>query len=262
MKLKQNYLFTIILFLFVNSISAQNKPLIVERYYPKDSIKYIKAFPDAEFNYESKLYGKTAMIVHCESQYGYFDFVFKKKINKLSRTIEYKAGGVSEVYNFKTKKWDHEEGTWKHSDMKTKPLDTIIYSEHNLYAFVLLQDHGGILEKAKFQDFGNEVYWPEFDYQNCTISDEDKDGKPEFYLSYMGDSDGLDAKPFKQIIYTIPDLSVNKNYSKSKATAYYPAGNEDDVYHVEYDENWKQLPKNIKVKSEKIIKEHRLKYKD
>lgn len=262
MKLISNYLFSIALLFFINFTIAQTKPLLVQRYYPKDSIKYRKAVPDAEFNYESKLYGKTTMIVHCESEYGHFEFVFKKKINKLSRTIDYKNGGVGEVYNFKTKKWNHEEGTWKNSDMTGKPQDTIIYSEHNLYAFVLLHDHGGILEKAKFQDFGNVVYWPEFNYENCTISDEDKDGKPEFYLSYMGDSDGLDAKPFKQIIYTIPGKSGNQSSTKSKATAYYPSGNEDDVYRVEYDENWKQLSKNIKLKNQKIIKDHRLKYKD
>lgn len=262
MKLKPKYLFSFILFLFLHTIIAQVKPLVVQRYYPKDSIKYRKAVPDADFNYESKLYGKTTMIVHCESQYGHFEFVFKKKISKLSRRIDYKDGGVGEVYNFKTKKWVHEEGTWNNSDFKTKPRDTILYSEHNLYAFVLLHDHGGLVEKAKFQDFGNVVYWPEFDYKNCSISDEDKDGMPEFYLSYMGDSDGLDAKPFKQIIYSIPDLSAHKNNTKSKATAYYPSGNEEDVYHVEYDENWKQLSKNIKLKSQKIIKAHSLNYKD
>ncbi|MFG4004210.1 hypothetical protein [Flavobacterium aquidurense] len=262
MKLISNYLFTLTSLFFINSIIAQKKPLIVQRYYPKDSVKYSKVVPDTDFNYESKLYGKTTMIIHCESEYGHFEFVFKKKINKLSRMIDYKNGAVGEVYNFKTKKWVHEEETWKHSDMKDKPQDTIIFSEHNLYAFVLLYDHGGMIEKAKFQDFGNVVYWPEFDYQKCTISDEDKDGKPEFYLSYMGDSDGLDAKPFKQIIYTIPEKSVSQNFIKSKATAYYPSGNEDDVYRIEYDENWKQLSKAVKLKSQKIIKDHSLKYKD
>ncbi|WP_428228400.1 hypothetical protein [Flavobacterium sp.] len=259
MKLNPNYLFSITLLFFVNAISAQVKPLLVKRFYPKDSIKYSQAVPDAEFNYESKLYGKTTMIIHCESQYGHFEFVFKKKINKLSRMIDYKDGAVGEVYNFKTKKWVHEEGSWNHRDMKGKPQDTIIFSEHNLYAFILQQNHGGILEKAKFQDFGNVVYWPEFDYQKCSISDEDKDGAPEFYLSYMGESDGLDAKPFKQIIYTIFDKSGHQSYTKSKATAYYPDGNEDDVYNIQYDENWKKLPKNIKLKSQKILKDHQLK---
>jgi len=262
MKLKPNYLFLLLFLVFVNSVTAQTKPLIVQRYYPKDSLKYSKAVPDGEFNYESKSYGKTTMIIHCESQYGHFEFVFKKKISKLSRMIDYKDGAVGEVYNFKTKKWVHEEETWKHSDMKGKPKDTIVFSEHNLYAFVLLHDQGGLIEKAKFQDFGNVVYWPEFDYQKCTISDEDKDGKPEFYLSYMGDSDGLDAKPFKQIIYTIPEKSANQIFVKSKATAYYPSGNEDDIYKIEHDENWKQLPKPVKLKSQKIIKDHSLKYKD
>lgn len=140
--------------------------------------------------------------------------------------------------------------------MTEKPIDTNVYSEHNLYALILLHDHGTEIEKLKFQDFGNEVYWPEFDYANCSISDEDKDGMPEFYLSYMGESDGLDAKPYKQIIYT-QTPKTKATFIKSKATAFYPAGNEEDVYRVEYDSNWKTLPQAIQQKSNNIIKKHK-----
>lgn len=36
----------------------------------------------------------------------------------------------------------------------------------------------------------------------CEVGDADKDGFPEFYLTYFGESDGLDAKPLKVIVYT------------------------------------------------------------
>lgn len=259
MKLIYNCLIIFTVMLAVNDVIAQNKPLKVQYYYPKDSIKYTKLVRDIDFNYKSTLYGKTTMIIHCESQKGDFEFVFKKKINELSRIIEYKDGAVGEQYDFKTHRWMHQQGTWKHSDMKGKPLDTIIYSVHNLYAFVLIHHKGKMVEKASFQDFGNVVYWPEFSYNACSISDEDKDGRPEFYLSYMGNSDGLDPKPFKQIIYTMPANPDSQNYLKSKATVYYHAGGEEEekdghhVYTVEYDQNWKRLPQKIKLKSQKII---------
>ncbi|PZX94252.1 hypothetical protein DOS84_06410 [Flavobacterium aquariorum] len=261
MIIKRNMILSLIVTLLANVILAQTNALKVVYYYPKDSLKFEKDDGELDYNYEGELYGKTTMIIHCESRFGYFEFVFKKKINKLSRIVEYKDGAVSEIFNFKTKHWEHEEGTNDYKGSRAKPLNTVVYSEHNLYAFVLVHDHGGILEKLKFQDFGNVVYWPEFDYSNCFISDENHDGKPEFYLSYMGESDGLDAKPFKQIIYAFSEKPNNKNYVKSKATSFYPAGNEDDVYNIEYDTNWKELPESIKAKSRKILKEHKIKYK-
>ena len=247
--MKKYSLFALLLASTTLSI-AQVKPLKVKYFYPKDSIAFSKIVPEIDFNYEPARYGKTTMIIHTESKYGVYEFIFKKKINKLVRTINYKSGGVVESYNFKSKKWEHVQGTWKHAEMKGKPQDTLMQSEHHLYALVLLHDHGGLLEKIKFQDFGNEVYWPEFDYKNCSVSDEDKDGKPEFYLSYFGNSDGLDAKPHKQIVYT---YQQNGNISKAKATALYPAGNEEDEYQLIYDTAWKALPKAIQEKSKRIL---------
>ncbi len=258
--MKRQLFFYILIILFANSTVAQVKPIKTARYYPKDSVRFNKNSLDFDYNFEKERYGKTTMIVHCESVLGYFEFVFKKKINILSRSILYNEGGVCEKYNPKTHQWEHEDGTWEHSDMKSKPQDTIVYSDHNLYALVLLHDHNGVIEKVKFQDFGNAVYWPEFDYPNCSISDENKDGSPEFYLSYIGLSDGLDAKPYKQIIYTIPDNSKGKYFEKSKATAFYPSGNETDVYTIEYETNWNSLPQNIKIKSKQILKLHKKSY--
>lgn len=241
------YLSITLLFCSLEAL-CQVEPVAVKYYYPKDSAKYEKEIVDFNYSYEKELYGKTTMIIHAESNVGFFEFIFKKKVRSIVRY----GGNYSDVYGTKA------DGSFGVVSKSYNEPYTI--SQHDLYAFILLHDHGGFIEKVKFQDFGNEVYWPEFDYPNCTISDEDKDGCPEFYLSYMGNSDGLDAKPYKQIIYTY----ANGKYTfiKSKATAYYPAGNEEDTYHVDFDSNWKSLPKAIQQKSIKIIQDYRQKHPD
>lgn len=236
------------------SLFAQTNNFQTKKYYPKDSLLFRTEVGEVDYNYQKEQYGKTTMIIHCQSAYGTFDFVFKKKILKLSRIVEFQNGAVGETYNIKTKKWDYDEDTHKYNEMKGKPLDTIIMSEHELYAFVLLHDQGTVQEKIKFQDFGNQVYWPEFDYPFCSVSDENKDGIPEFYLSYMGNSDGLDPKPFKQIIYTF--TNTDSSFLKAKTTAFYPV-EEEDVYHIEYDSNWKKLPAEIQKKSSKLLADHK-----
>jgi len=235
---------------------GQNKPLTVKYYYPSDSIAFKQQIPYANYNDDASTFGNTILLIHCQSEEGIYDFIFKKKIRKLSRTILYDNGGVGEVFNFKTKRWQHEEGTWSHSEMKGLPTDTFLLSDHDIYAFVRVPDHGGMVTKVKFQDFGNVVYYPEFDFERCSISDENNDGYPEFYLSYMGESDGLDAKPYKQIVYTMQNSANGVTFVKSKATAYYPAGNEDDEYRVEYDANWKALSLPIRTKSQSILALH------
>jgi hypothetical protein len=258
MRFTLQILFVLLISSQFNIAKAQNKPLTVVRYTQKDSLKFKQQISYFDYNYNQQLYGNTVLLMHCQSDAGTFEFVFKKKVRKLSRTIIYDTGGVGEIFDFKTNKWKHEEGTWKHAEMKGKPTDTTLYSEHDLYAFVLVPDDGGVVTIAKFQDFGNEVYWPEFDLGNCSVSDENNDGNPEFYLSYMGESDGLDAKPYKQIVYTIPHNGTS--LLKSKATAHYPAGNEDDQYIIEYDANWKALSKAIQKKSNDILSKHRKMY--
>jgi len=250
------YLFTFLSFLAFCVSFGQNKSQKVTYFYPKDSLEFNQQFDDIAFNYEYKTYGKTTMIIHCESAYGIYDFIFKKEILKLSRILDYENTSVSEVFDFKTKNWKLTEDSNPYPTTNTEVVDSINFSEHNLYALIVAHDHGGIIQKAKFQDFGNVVYWPEFDYPNCSISDENKDGIPEFYLSYFGNSDGLDAKPYKQIVYTFN----NKNIEKSKATSYYPSGNEGDSYHIDFDENWKKLSILIQKKSQKLIKDHKLRY--
>ncbi|NRS90808.1 hypothetical protein HNQ02_003755 [Flavobacterium sp. 7E] len=129
--------------------------------------------------------------------------------------------------------------------------DTI--STKNLYAYIYEKNKNELKQKIKFQDFGNELYSPIFFYDYCIIDDANKDGIIEFYLSYYGESDGLDAKPLKVIIYTQDNLI--SEFKKSKTTAFYPAGNENDSYYLDYDSNWKNLPESIKTKSKAILNE-------
>lgn len=239
-----------------NTVLGQSKPLAVKGYFPKDSMLFKQQIAYANYNDDVSTYGNTILVIHCQSEAGIYDFIFKKKIRKLSRTILYDDGGVGEVFNFKTRRWQHEEGTWSHAEMKGLPTDTFLYSNHDIYAFIMQPDRGAMVTRVKFQDFGNEVYWPEFDFDRCSVSDEDRDGYPEFYLSYMGESDGLDAKLYKQIVYTMQRNATGVIFVKSKATAHYPAGNEDDEYTVEYDANWKALSLPIRTKSRNILEGH------
>lgn len=235
---------------------AQRGAVAVRCFYPKDSAKFRMQHRSLEFGYQRAKYGRTTMILFCSNGADRYFMVFKKNVHQLSRMVDYEGGSVGEVFDFKAKCWRHEEGTWSHSEMKGPAKDTVVYSLHDLYCFILRDTSSGVVECARFKDFGNEVYWPEFDYPRCSISDEDGDGKPEFYLSYMGYSDGLDAKPFKQIVYTIGD-SPNEAV-KAKITAFYPAGNEEDVYRVEFDPSWGKLAIPIKNKSMRLLKEHRV----
>lgn len=224
--------------LISSKISAQSQPLKINIFYPKDSLKFNEE-SDFEFNYEYNLYGKTTLIYRARSNWGEYHFVFKKKI----KNIEKFESDSANVYGTKL------DGSW--GVVRKDYNESYTITDHNLYAFILLSEHGGVVEKVKFQDFGNIVYFPEFDYPNCFISDENKDGIPEFYLSYIGNSDGLDAKAYKQIIYTFS--KTKPEFVKSKATAFYPAGNPEDEYYEEFDANWKHLPEIIQRRSKKIL---------
>lgn len=208
-------------------------------YYPKDSLLF-KQQSGFDFSYQKETFGKTTMAVKTNSAWGELYFIFKKKIKNISHF----GGDYSDVYGHK------KDGSW--GVVRKDYNEPYTVSEHDLFALILESNHGRLTEKARFQDFGNEVYWPEFDYPNCFVSDENHDDIPEFYLSYLGMSDGLDAKPFKQIIYTFS--KSKKKLIKSKATAYSPAGNPEDKYYEVFDLNWKNLPKEIQKRSLKILK--------
>lgn len=234
---------------------AQNKILKISRYFPKDAQKY-KDQTNLNYSYGNGKYGKTELIIHCETDRSQYEFVLTKKIRSRKRTTQYKQGDVvRETFYLTKQQWEYNKESIKHQNIKSEVDYISDISDHDIYAFVLLQDHGSTVEKAVFKDFGNEVYWPEFKYAFCSAGDEDKDGTPEFYLSYYASSDGLDDQEFRQIIYTVP--TKGKNFVKSKATGIYPVDAEEIAgnYRIEYDAHWKQLPEAIKRKSRTILKE-------
>ena len=202
---------------------------------------------DAEYQYvsnEFKREGVVTKIISADTPGGQYYFVFLEQ--RLKKTVH--TGDETTLYGLK------RNGEWGEI-RKTKDDDNTDIVK-NIRAYVLLADHGGYVQKQKFQDFGNEVYWPGFIYPDCFIMDADGDGEPEFYLTYFADSDGMDPKPLKVIVYNSHQKTDGK-FLKAKATAFYPAGNEDDVYHVEYDESWLALPEAIKKAADGIIKKHR-----
>lgn len=230
--------------MYFQQTNAQNaSDLKITYYYPKDSLRYQSDFPDQLYHMDKSAYGKTTMLIHVRSAVGTFDYVFKKKIINFQRH----EGQYVDVYGWKP------DGT--NCVVRKDYIEPYTESEHNLYAFVYLYDHGGFLEKVKFQDFGNVVYWPEFDYPNCFAADEDKDGKPEFYLTYIGFADGLDPTAIKQIIYIIPENSKGKSFFKARAVHYQIKDPESDPedYKDEFDTQWKKLPKVIRQKSLGIL---------
>lgn len=206
--------FVVTLCLILASITANAaEKLAVERLYKKDA-----AFNEILDEFWGG--GKNAtMVIKVGSSYGHYIWIFEKERKEENRNL----------------------GT----------NDEISFKYHNIYANLLVEDHGGTLLMAKFQDFGGPLYFPEFQYPYCQVDDADHDGSPEFYLTYFGFGDGLDAKPLKVIIYTASQSA--RKFEKSKATAWYPAGNEEDSYHVEYDANWAELPKAIQLRGKKIL---------
>ncbi len=235
--------FVSLIALFSSAI-AQTTGVKVQRFFPKDSSLFAREtgfdFQDDD-TFSKERFGNTTMIIRATSEQGIFYFVFKKKLNPDT--------GVEKAVR-------EDYGNLLADAVSNDAKDSDVLTDHNLFAFVLLEDHGGLLLKARFQDFGNPVYWPQFDYPNCFVADADQDGAPEFYLSYMGDSDGLDAKPYKQIVYYHDLVDKSLTFTKAKATAYYPSGNEEDVYHVDYDSSWKAMPMMMRERSEAILKQH------
>ncbi|MGL4585150.1 MAG: hypothetical protein ACRCVU_19470 [Flavobacterium sp.] len=130
----------------------------------------------------------------------------------------------------------------KPSYLSAKPIDIL--------SGIYIEDHGGIVEKITFKDYAEGLAQPEFLLDYCFVKDSDKDGSPEFYLTYFMNSDGLDAKPLKVIIYTMKPNSYT--FYKSKITAYIPY-QEEDKYYTEEDANFKQLPSLIRKQAQDIL---------
>jgi hypothetical protein len=239
-----------ILAIFIgNTAFAQNNKLVVETYHPNDRKLFNQRYPDFDFDYNNDTLGKTTKLIYTRGTAGELLLVLKKKILRTYRISYYRDFAVHEQLDSKSQSWRYVKDGYQHPNTTEQPTAVVTETIHNLYALILLSDHGGYVEKSRFQVFGNEVYWPTFDYPNCFAADEDNNGIPEFYLTYMGMSDGLDAKPYSQIVYT----TKGRSFFRSKAVAYFPAGNPEDEYHQEFDSNWKGLPLAIQNRSRSIL---------
>ncbi|SHF73773.1 hypothetical protein [Chryseobacterium vrystaatense] len=121
----------------------------------------------------------------------------------------------------------------------------------DLHAGIFLEDHGGLIPQVTFKDFAKGLSQPKYLINFCEVADADEDYFPEFYLTYFEESDGLDAKPLKVIVYT---NTGQEKLTKSKITGWIPF-QEEDQYREERDANFKLLPKAIRLKAEKILKD-------
>lgn len=174
--------------------------------------------------------GKTKLLIDVRTKSSeHYIFAFKENIIKISNH----GGDSVDVYGLDNKV------------VRKDYIEPVSDTTKRLSAFIIEEQNHKYIKKCTFQDSGTELYSPTFDYKYCLADDADHNGEPEFYLTYYGESDGLDVKPLKVITYY--------HFSKVKATAYYPAGNEEDKYHVEYDKNWKTLPKIIQQKVNHIL---------
>lgn len=140
---------------------------------------------------------------------------------------------------------------WYLNESKAEKPSYLTENPKDLHAGIFLEDHGGLIPKITFKDFAQGLVQPKYLINFCEIGDADKDGFPEFYLTYFEESDGLDAKPLKVIVYT---NIGEKTFSKAKITGWIPF-QEEDQYREVKDENFKLLPKEIRLKAEKQLKD-------
>lgn len=145
----------------------------------------------------------------------------------------------------------HGSYVWFLNESKASNSAYFDNNPKDLHAGIFLEDHGGLLPQIAFKDFSVGLAQPKYLINSCEIGDANKDGFPEFYLTYFEESDGLDAKPLKVIVYT--RLGGDK-FSKSKITAWIPFQPEDE-YREEKDANFRLLPQHIGLRAERILKE-------
>ncbi|WP_326983940.1 hypothetical protein VUJ46_05205 [Chryseobacterium sp. MYb264] len=136
---------------------------------------------------------------------------------------------------------------------ESKATKKSFFDDHpkDLHAGIYLQEPGGLLPVITFKDFAEGLAQPRYLINHCEIADADKDGFPEFYLTYFTDSDGLDAKPLKVIVYT---KKSRTSFQKSKITGWL-SFQPEDPYREEKDQHFKSLPAAVQMKAQKIIKD-------
>ncbi|MGV0755103.1 hypothetical protein ACTS9E_05910 [Empedobacter brevis] len=139
---------------------------------------------------------------------------------------------------------------WYLNQNKSTMKGAITDNAYDLYSGIYLEDHGGLLEQITFKDFAGILSQPNYLLDYCLVEDMDKDGNPEFYLTYFMDSDGLDEKPLKVIVYT----KKGKKITKAKVTAWIPFQPEDK-YRIEKEEHFNKLPLSIQKKALSLLKE-------
>lgn len=136
------------------------------------------------------------------------------------------------------------------NETKAQSTSSLTGNPKDLYAGVYIEDHGGILPQINFKDFAGPLSQPRYLLNQCIVDDADKNKSPEFYLTYFEESDGLDAKPLKVIVYS----KNGKSFIKSKITAWISYQPEDKE-KTEKDENFKKLPQNIQDRAQNLLKE-------
>jgi hypothetical protein len=119
-------------------------------------------------------------------------------------------------------------------------------NNNSIYAYGFVEDHGGLKQIWEFKDFNTLFYRPQFYINESGMMDADADGKPEFTVAYFGSTNDKAPQQLRTLTYY--------NGLRYKATAYYPASNKADKYRIEYDANWKRLPKATQTHVKKLFK--------
>lgn len=148
---------------------------------------------------------------------------------------------------------DYGSYVWFLNESKAEKPSYMGGNPRDLHAGIYLEDHGGLIPQITFKDFAIGLAQPRYLINSCEIGDADNDDFPEFYLTYFEESDGLDAKPLKVIVYTSTGRG-KKEFSKSKITGWVPY-QEEDQYREEQDSNFRLLPNAIRQRAQKILKE-------
>lgn len=142
---------------------------------------------------------------------------------------------------------------WYLNESKNQRPAYLDETPKDLHAGIYLEDHGGLIPKITFRDFAEGLAQPRYCLNFCLVDDADNNGFPEFYLTYLEDSDGLDAKPLKVLVYTLLD---GTRFTKSKITAWLPF-QDGDLYREVKDNNYQKLSAPIRQQAEKILSDVR-----
>lgn len=183
-------------------------------------------------------------------------FAQNKNIRILPQTHQYNVlldepgnplpGNPALILNF----FAENEGSYLFflNEAKTKGISYLSDKARDLYAGLYLEDHGGALEQITFKDFAGPLSQPVYLLDYCMAADVDQNNSPEFYLTYFEESDGLDAKPLKVIVYNKKD----KRFVKAKITAWIPFQPEDQL-KADKDLNFENLPLKVQKKAEELL---------